>query len=135
MIPGYKTWEKQKICISLTTQNAIVLDMLTEYEEADGISVSIAKYYYKPNIDYVHYVSPMYTNELILLPTPERAIVEYIFFEKWCDEGTLIEALKTYESKDWQCDLPLLYKVAEFFGLKREVIDYWIKEAREDPGY
>lgn len=72
MIPGYKTWEKQKICISLTTQNAIVLDMLTEYEEADGISVSIAKYYYKPNIDYVHYVSPMYTNELILLPTPER---------------------------------------------------------------
>lgn len=116
----------------LTTHDPTVLDLFTNYPELDGISASIVKYYYKSSVDTEHYVSPMDTNPLLLLPTPERAIVEYIQNEKWCDEGVLIEALKTYEFRDDICDLPLLYKVAEFFGLPKAELGYWIQEARDD---
>lgn len=116
----------------LTTHNPTVLDMFTDIPELDGVSVTIAKYFYKSPIDTEHFVTPMETNPMLLLPTPERAIVEYIQNEKWCDEGVLIEALKTYEFRDDICSLSLLYEVAEFFGLSKDILDYWIIEASED---
>lgn len=116
----------------LTAQNYVVLGLMTKYQELDGIDLCVCKYYYNPSIDYEHFVKPMDTNPLILLPTPERALVEYIKNEKWCDEGTLIEALKTYDFRDDRRNYELLYKVAEFFDLPSDTLDYWIKEAKED---
>lgn len=116
----------------LTSQNSTHLDLFTEYETLDRLNLVILCYYYNPSIDTEHWVKPMFTNPKLLLPSPERAIVEYIKNEKWCDEGTLIEALKTYEFRDDICNLPLLYKVAEFFEVPKETIDYWLNEARTD---
>lgn len=67
----------------------------------------------------------------IMLPTPERTIVEYVLNEKHCDEGLLIEALKSY-NENGNANYQLLYEVAEHFKLSRDILDYWLKEARED---
>lgn len=116
----------------LTTQSTVVLTLLTDYKELDGIGTAVVTYYYKENIDYINYVHVMNTNSLLLLPTKERSIVEYIQCEKWCDEGTLIEALKTYQFSPAFTGKDKLYEVADFFGLARKELDYWLKEARED---
>lgn len=115
---------------SLTTQNTVHLDLFTILPEIDGVGASIVTYIYRNPIDYDNYVAPMDTNENLLLPTKERAIVEYILVERWCDEGTLIEALKTY--LEWEENREKLYEVADFYGLPRETLDYWIHEAETD---
>lgn len=116
----------------LTTQNYTHLDLFTEYEALDHLNLAIVMYYYNPSIDTEHWVKPMFTNPNLLLPSPERAIVEYMKNEKWCDEGTLIEALQGYEFREDICNLPLLYEVAEFFDVPKETMDYWLNEARTD---
>lgn len=114
----------------LVTQTPVYLEMFTDREKYDGFSLGVGRYLYNPDIDYVNYVCPMDSNRLILLPTKERAIVEYVKFEKWCDEGLLIEALKTYD--EYKPDYDLLFFVADFFGVASGVMKQWIIEARED---
>jgi hypothetical protein len=106
------------------------LDLWTYYSSIDGLNTSAVRYLYNKNIDYEYEVQPYFTNPNLLLPSKERAIVEYIKCERWCDEGTLIEGLKTY--LDQFCDMEHLYEVAEFFKLDKPILDYWIKEALED---
>lgn len=114
----------------LTSHSTQHLCLQTPYAEIDGTCVVYITYFYCKNIDYEYFVTPETTNPLILKPTKERAIVEYILNEKWCDEGILIEALKTY--LQWFRNDEELYCVADFFGLDRKTLDYWIKEALED---
>lgn len=116
----------------LITQNADILDLFTPFSNIDGINLHIINYFYKDNIDTEHWVSPMSTNPHLLLPTSERALVEYILNEKWRDEGVLIEALNTYFLWKSDADISELYRVADFFKLSRNELDYWIKEAKED---
>ncbi|KSV57903.1 hypothetical protein [Acetivibrio ethanolgignens] len=114
----------------LTTQDGIVLTMWTPFKEIDGINYGAMIYYYNPDIDTEFCVKPMHTNPLLLLPSPERAIVEYVKNEKWCDEGTLIEAIKTYMLRF--NDKEELFRVADYFSVPRETIEYWIHEAETD---
>lgn len=109
------------------------INLFTEIEDVDGIDFAVVVYRYKHNADTEHYLRKSPQNELLLIPTRERAIVEYIQGERYQDEGLLIEAIKTYleESKD----LELLYEVADFFSLDRKTLDYWLKEAKEDIEY
>lgn len=114
----------------LTAYDPVHLDMMTQIKELDHFCMVYATYYYYPYIDYEHWITPETTNPLILKPTKERAITEYILNEKWCDEGILIEALKTY--LQWFRNDSELYTVADYFGLNRTTLDYWIREALED---
>lgn len=114
----------------LTTQDWVHLDLWTSFSEIDGVETGAVRYLYNPHIDFEYELTPMDTNPLLLLPSKERAIVEYIKCEKWCDEGTLIEGLKTYLYQFINMDK--LYEVADHFELNREILDYWIKEAYED---
>ena len=108
-----------------------VLCCWTQYENLDGLDAIGIQYQYNPAINYEYDVIPMHTNSLILLPSKERAIVEYILWERWCDEGLLIEALKTYGfQKDG--DFSKLYPAAEHFSLPKKSLDYWIQEALTD---
>ena len=114
----------------LTMQNPDFIVLWTNYAELDGTTTAAIKYLYNPNLDRVNYLTPSPTNANLLLPTKERAIVEYILCERWRDEGTLIEALKTYL---WQFkDMDKLYEVADHFKLSREELNYWINEAYND---
>lgn len=83
-----------------------------------------------------YYFNPLYGEEStkpsrynfnILEPTKERAILEYIKWIEYFNEGYLIEALNTYGY-----DYSLLYEKAPEYGVSKEDLDYWIKEAKED---
>jgi len=111
-------------------QTGQVVDRFTRFETLDNLDLVVMHFVYNPNIDFTNYVTPMENNPLILLPTPERAIVESIIYLDYCDEGELILAIQMYI--DWKKNIDLLYEVAEFFKLKKETLDYWIKEARDE---
>lgn len=129
--------EKRVLCgacalsrVGLVDYNSGHLELMTNDIEFDNFSLCYITYYYYSKIDYENYVAPLSSNPFILVPTKERAIVEYIKNEKWCDEGILIEALKSYLM--WFRNDEELYKVAEHFKVPKETIDYWINEALTD---
>lgn len=114
----------------LVTYSTVLLFLQTPYKEVDGVSTVYVTYWYYDNIDYDYCVSPGSENPLILHPTKERAIIDYLRCERWCDEGVLIEALHSYLT--FFRDDKKLYECADHFGVQREVVDYWIKETLED---
>lgn len=129
--------EKKVLCgpcalarAGLCTYSTVLLFLETAYKEIDGICAACITYWYYPNIDYEYELTPGEKNPLILHPSKERAIVEFIMRDKAADEGILIEALKSYLL--WFRNDEKLYKCAEHFGVSKETIDYWIKEAEED---
>ena len=103
------------------------LDMYTEIETLHQFNMVYAMYHYTKKIDYEYCVSPSPTNPLILVPTKERAIVEYVRDEHLCDEGILIEALKNYLM--WFRNDELLREASDHFGVPWETMLYWIHEA------
>lgn len=114
----------------LTTGNLDFMDIWTTYKSIDGITAGVVRYLYNNNIDFSYELSREKTNPLLLCPSKERALVECIKCEKWCDEGVLIEAMKNYL---WAFkDMDKLYEVADHFKVPRSKIDYWVKEAEED---
>ena len=44
--------------------------------------------------------------------------------------GFLVTLNKRLSERDYEEDLPELYKVADFFKLSRDQLDYWLDEAR-----
>lgn len=114
----------------LSSYSNDLLFLQTEHKEIDGICTIYITYYYYENIDYTYCLTPGRNNPLILHPSKERAIIDYLRNEKWCDEGVLIEALKTYLL--WFRDDEKLYACANHFNVPKETIDFWIKEAMED---
>lgn len=115
----------------LTTFNPEHLDLFSNISAELGkvFSASIVTYYYNPDIDYEYEVTPSKTNPLLLLPSKERSIVECIKWLDYVDEGVLIEAIKSYLDYFWNDHI---YEVGEHFGVSRETLDYWFKEAEED---
>lgn len=129
--------EKRVLCgpcaltrAGLTTYSAQLLFLETPYQIIDGVSTVYITYWYYENIDYEFELTQSKSNPLILQPSKERAIVEFIQCEKWCDEGILLEALNSYLL--WFRNDERLYECADHFGLARSTLDYWIKEALED---
>ena len=114
----------------LITYSTDILLLQSSYEELDFVNLVYMEYWYYTNIDYSFCVKPSEDNPLILVPTKERAIVDYLRNEKHCVEGILIEALKTYLL--WFKNLDELYRVCEHFDVSRDLIDYWIYEAEHD---
>ena len=113
----------------LVFANSSHLDLFTKYKNLNGLQTLAFSYYYNDNIDYKYDVTPSQSNELLLKPTKERALVENIIFIDNVDEGFLIEALKNYQEQFWN---DRIYEVADHFGLARETLDYWLEEARND---
>lgn len=98
----------------------------------DNIDNGINRYHYLDEIDTDNYVS--HYKDAFILPTVERAIVDYIRMEDIRDEGTLIWAIQDYIDSS-KYDMNKVYEVAEFYNVPKEVIDYWFNEAREEPYY
>ena len=114
----------------LTTLFSPVLQCSTLYTNITGIWNPIVTWYFNPYADRYEHTKPSKVCANILEPTRERALVEYIIFHNYFDEGILIEGLKTYLAET--PDLSDLYNEAEFWYCPRKLVDYWIKEARED---
>lgn len=90
----------------------------------EGVPVA---YYWNPYAD-----KPFLTQERedgFLVPTCERALIEYMMFADYFSEEFLIEGLQSY--MDIHSDLSELCKVAEQMRIREDVVEYWLKEARE----
>lgn len=99
------------------------LHMLTPITE--GVPVA---YYWNPYAD-----KPFLTKETdsgYLLPTQERALVEYMMFAHYFSEEFLLEGLQTYDEV-FDGDFSEIYKVADFMKVREDVISHWIREAQE----
>lgn len=116
----------------LTCSGVRDLKVLTTNPYLDRIYNHTYVYYYCNEIDTENYAIKY--KDSLLLPTVERAIVDYIRMEDIRDEGTLIWAIQDYIDSS-KYDMNKVYEVAEFYNVPKEVIDYWFKEAREEPYY
>ena len=69
----------------------------------------------------------------VYLPTAEKAILDTIvWLPENMNEGSLIEAIQTYQSRYGDKGKLELYKVADYYKVPHEFIDYWWKEAEEE---
>lgn len=114
----------------LVTYSTELLYLQTPYRELDGVSTIYITYWFVETIDYDYCLECVAGNTHLLQPSKERAIVEYMVCSNWCDEGILIEALKSY--LQWFRDDEKLYECANHFGVEKDTIDYWINEALTD---
>ena len=115
----------------LTSQQTVVLDIWTSYEDIpNGLFAVFVRYYYNPMGKDIQYTVCGKAHKNIHEPTKERALVETIKFHDYFNEGILIEALQNYIRNVE--DFSLLYEVAEYFSVSRDDVDYWINEAREE---
>lgn len=106
------------------------LDIFTKYKELDNLYLSVVSYHYNPNIDYTNFVKPLKSNNNLLVPSMERAIIECIKFINTVSEGSLIEALKNYQLRYKNYDK--LYIMADFYQVSKEDLDHWLYEAEND---
>lgn len=118
--------------VGLCYFNSWFLDLATDKIEIKDMEFSMCRYLYYPDLDRVHYLVPSESNPDLLIPTRERAIVDYVKLQdEYGDEGILIESIQSY-LRDYEEDLPKLYEVADFLKLPRKELDYWLNEAREE---
>jgi len=114
----------------LTYYSGKHLDLFTKYRGLNNLNLAVITYYYNPNIDYTNFVKPLKSNNNLLVPSMERAIIECIKFIDTVSEGSLIEALKNYQLRYKNYDK--LYPMADFYQVSKEDLDHWIYEAEND---
>lgn len=122
---------EQAFCrCGLTTLFSPILQCSTLYTKITGIWNPVVMWYFNPFADKYEHTKPGPVHPNILEPTVERAIVEYIMFHEYFDEGILIEGLQTYLNQ--HTDLSALYAEAEYWHLPKSWVDHWIQEAIDD---
>lgn len=111
-------------------------DVLTDRYELNGIRMyRRVNYCYTPNLDKEHYVTKLKGFDKVYLPTAERVFVECIKSDlEFIDEGYFCDALERYMHSS-NFDHDKLYEVADFFGVERSKIDYWLEEASDYNSY
>lgn len=123
-VTGYSS-----LCFTgLVADKPRAIDVATCNDELNGCEGKTKRYHYREYAKDRRYLNRRDDMEI---PTEERALVEYMLYPDEMDEGALIWALQTYIELKHK-DLNLLYKVADYFHLPRETVDYWIKEAEEE---
>ena len=69
----------------------------------------------------------------VYLPTIEKAIIDTIvWLPENMNEGSLIEALQSYQQMCGDGGKQKLYEVADYYKVPHEFVDYWWKEAEEE---
>lgn len=116
----------------LTTAIIDSLQVGTLFPEINGTGMWKCRYYLSPWA-HMHFATrPSKACDSILEPTQERALIETMYLHENFDEGVLIESCKDYLYH--HDDLSALYDLAaeHFPSNHREILDYWLNEARND---
>lgn len=113
----------------LSYQHSAAVQVFTRNPDIHGCSSGMIYYYYSGHMDLDYECSPLKDYPNIYLPTRERTLVQMIKYKNYFNEGSLIEGLINYLEEP---DMDHLYSVAGHFKVKRETIDYWVNEAKED---
>ena len=117
--------------VGLTSYLTDHMCVWTIYPDISLVDTQIVKYYFSPFAECYEDTEHSIECEYILEPTRERALIEYILLREYFDEGILIEGLKNYMWLN-NDDVSKLYELAPKYHLKKETLDYWLQEARED---
>ncbi len=71
----------------------------------------------------------------VYMPTIERAFVDCIRLDMVCmDEGSFCDSLERYQNGG-NFDYNLLIEVANYFGITKNTIDYWLEETSDFNSY
>lgn len=99
---------------------SIVYQLVTNIKDLDKVETPRFTLIYDPDYDKVHYIKlkKADTGELVFLPTPERAIVDYIRQDQIYEEA-LYYSIETY--LDFDGTEEDLLEVARFYNLEKEV--------------
>ena len=91
----------------------------------------VCAWYYSPFADRTDHTRPDSNSPMVLIPTAERSLWEYIILKDNFDEGVLVESIKDYL---WQHndDESKLLEEARYWGCGEEEVKYWVNEARND---
>lgn len=118
--------------VGLTTLWMDTIKAWTPYSEVHGIATPYVQWYYNSDAKNIEDTKPSTKCTHIHEPTRERAIVEYIKFREYFDEGILVEGIDTYLLFNKDSDLSELYRIADKYKLPKSELDYWLNEARND---
>lgn len=103
----------------------------TLYPEINECRTVYIDWYFNPFAKEEFDTKPSVESPNILEPTQERALIEYILFKDYFNEGILIEGLKSYMFIH-DGNVQPLYDEAIKFSVPKDIVDYWLQEARED---
>lgn len=118
--------------VGLTTALSSVLQCSTLTTGIDGLRCPIVMWYFNPFANrFYEDTRPSHVNPLIKIPSQERAILEFILLMDKLEEGIFIEGMQTYAFQH-NNDYSKIYELAPKYYIRKELIDYWIKEAEED---
>lgn len=107
-----------------------ILDFATTQKELDGSSIGGIRYSYQPEVDSENFLSPCPYNKNVLIPTFERALVDYQRYDAGCiDDEHFTEAAEEY-AKQHNGDFSKVFEVAEFYGC-RPLMEEAIEIAKE----
>lgn len=115
----------------LTTLLSSTLQCSTPITTLRGYANFICQWYYNPLALRYEHTKPSPEHPMILEPTRERALIEYILLKEYFNEGILIEGLKDYLYYE-ENPVEKLHDEAKFWKFPLDTVDYWIKEAEED---
>lgn len=115
----------------LTTAITNLLQVWTLYPNISRVNTGITQFFFNPVINYTDDLNKSPKHPNILEPTQERALIEAIWLREYFDEGILIESLKSYDFQH-NGDFSKLYEIAHKYHCTREMLNYWIEEARND---
>lgn len=111
-----------------------VLDCWTLKTGISGLDNLIVRYYFNPWATKKFDTVPSKVCGNILVPTAERALVEYVLFHEYFDEGLLLEGLNNYLSKDGCNKNRLFEEMDKFIPERVDWLSYWINESKDWTG-
>lgn len=118
------------IANGLSTHWDTTVTIATDLPNLNNVGFHHKLFYYRPNLDRSSFLKPgVWREQLCLIPTRERAVIDYIQNQDVLDEGELCMAVDYYYEFMYG-DLSKLYEVAEAMGSSKEEVDHWVYEAR-----
>lgn len=129
--PAVLVGEQALYRCGLTTLMSSTLQCSTIIPTLRGYANFICQWYFNPLALRYEHTKPSDYHPMILEPTRERALIEYMLLKEYFNEGILIEGLKDYLYYE-ENPVEKLHEEATFWKSPLDIVDYWIKEAEED---
>lgn len=118
---------------SLTTYVSDKIQCWTSLPSIHGVDSPFIAYYFSPLSGDIRYTEKASTCSKLLVPSPERALVEFIMFHDYFGEWILLEGLQTYMRR-YNTDNKL-YKVARDLNLQQSRVLEWLTEAERETSF
>lgn len=118
----------------LTTLHSSVIQCWTLKTGINGIDNGIVKWYFNPWSNKTIDTRPSKNSQYLLVPSAERALIEYMVFSEYFDEGILLEGISDYLGRYPDAEDRLLQEIRKFIPQREDLVPYWINESKDWTG-